>query len=93
MSEPKEEEAWTEEYFKKQDCGTVVGEPPTYQWILFEHAPYSEYVKPIGTFCREGYAKLYQKWLEELNKNTGYWYEISDKVINNPQKPKGLQTK
>ena len=33
----EEEEAWTEEYFAKQDCGYVEGEPPTYQWVVIEN--------------------------------------------------------
>jgi hypothetical protein len=94
MTEEREEEAWTEEYFAKQDCGTVVGEEPTYQWILFEHVPYSDgWREPIGTFCKLGYAKLYKKWMEELANadGTGYYYTLSSEVINNPQKPKELQ--
>jgi len=88
MTEEREEEAWTEEYFKKQDCGYVEGEPPTYQWVMYSID--DEYPEIVGTFCKEGYAKLYEKWMESLHPTTAYYI---DKVINNPQKPKELQTK
>jgi hypothetical protein len=86
-----EEEAWTEEYFKKQDCGTVVGEPPTYQWVLYSKCePYDtiDSIEVLGTFCKEGYAKLYRKWMVELGIGGNLYIE---KTINNPPKPKELQ--
>jgi hypothetical protein len=86
MSEPKEEEAWTEEYFAKQDCGTVVGEPPTYQWVVMRYNSEEE-KEPIYTFCKEGYAKLYVKWMLQIDPLAEF--EIN-KVINNPPKPKEL---
>jgi hypothetical protein len=86
----QEEEAWTEEYFAQQDCGYVEGEPPTYQWVLSSHQFNNHIVDPLFTFCKEGYAKLYLKWLQQLNPTTSF--SIS-KVVNNPQKPKELQTK
>jgi hypothetical protein len=87
----QEEEAWTEEYFAKQDCGEVVGTPPTYQWIIMTHDQFPiGHDFPLATFCKEGYAKLFKQWLEKLNPDSRFGII---KVINNPQKPKELQTK
>ena len=95
IEEEGEEEAWTEKYLDEQDCGTDLKDPPTYQRILlsveFEFNGLFNPIKkiePIDTFRREGYAKLYQKWMKQVELTSHLWIQ---KTINNPHKPLELR--